>query len=107
MKSYHGCPLVKEIVMKRIFTVGCLFTLLSAQTVLATTNTYAYYTGQELENIKAVQILGVLRSPENKEREDQVGKTLESNKNQLRYCYERALLATPLESINATFYFLV
>lgn len=65
-----------------------------------------YYSGQEFETPKAVQLIGAPRTPENIEREDHVGKIVELHKNNLRYCFERVLVQGPVD-VDATIYFTV
>ncbi len=90
--------------MKILLTISCLFALFSAHGAFAQSKTY--FSGQELEAPKVIQLIGAPRTPENIEREDHVGKIVELHENQLRYCFERVLSQEPI-GVSATFYFTV
>ena len=91
--------------MKTLFTIGCLFTLLSANAAFAQGKLYFF--GQQLETGKSVQLVGAARTAENLEREDHVRSIVELHMNQLRYCYEKVLAQGSLGNIDTTFYFTV
>ena len=67
----------------------------------------AYFNGNEFEQIKSVQMIGVDRTPDNIERENQVRVILSQNVRPLQFCYERALMKSPMPLVDVTFYFVV
>lgn len=89
--------------MKSYITVAFLF--LSHVTQAAETS--RYFNGNDFESIKSVQIVGVPRTPENVERERQIGEIVAQNARQFRYCFEKLLLGGPIPQVSPTFYFTV
>jgi hypothetical protein len=90
----------------RLAALSSLFLILSSFAVFADVRAN-YFTGQEFEVRKIVQILGAPRTPENLEREDQMGKVMNAHLNQLRFCYERVFRLGALPKLETSFYFSV